>query len=61
MLSLASAELAAVASLSGKLPAVSEYLDYVKALEGDQADTYRYLNFDQLPEYSEAAKKSANA
>jgi aconitate hydratase 2 / 2-methylisocitrate dehydratase len=58
---LASAELAAVASLLGKLPAVSEYLDYVKALEGDQADTYRYLNFDQLPEYSEAAKKSANA
>ena len=57
---LASAELAAIASLLGKLPAVSEYLDYVKALEGDQADTYRYLNFDQLPEYSQAANKAAN-
>ncbi len=54
---LASAELAAVASLLGKLPSVEEYMHYAKVLENDQADTYRYLNFDQLPEYVEAASK----
>lgn len=55
---LASAELAAVASLLGKLPSVEEYMHYAKVLENDQADTYRYLNFDQLPEYVEAASKA---
>ena len=57
---LASAELAAVASLLGKLPSVDEYMHYAKVLEGDKEDTYRYLNFDQLPEYAEAAAKTAN-
>lgn len=57
---LASAELAAVASLLGKLPTVEEYMHYAKALEGDKDDTYRYLNFDQISEYAEAASR-ANA
>ena len=56
---LASAELAAVASLLGKLPTPEEYLHYAQVLEGDKEDTYRYLNFDQLPEYAEAAARAA--
>ena len=56
---LASAELAAVSSLLGRLPSVEEYLTYAQALESDKDDTYRYLNFDQINEYSEAASRAA--
>jgi aconitate hydratase 2/2-methylisocitrate dehydratase len=52
---LASAELAAVASIMGKLPTPAEYLKYAKELDATAADTYRYLNFDQLPEFVESA------
>ena len=55
---LASAELAAVASLLGKLPSVEEYMHYAQVLDNDKEDTYRYLNFDQLEEYSEAAERA---
>jgi aconitate hydratase 2/2-methylisocitrate dehydratase len=55
---LASAELAAIASLIGKLPTPAEYMHYAQALEGDQSDTYRYLNFDQIPEYVKAAERA---
>mmetsp|Transcript_23171 Transcript_23171/g.28014 ORF Transcript_23171/g.28014 Transcript_23171/m.28014 type:complete len:930 (-) Transcript_23171:476-3265(-) len=54
---LASAELAAVASMIGRLPTPAEYLEYSKTLDTTASDTYRYLNFDQLPEYDDAAKK----
>ncbi|GMH62742.1 hypothetical protein TrLO_g15166 [Triparma laevis f. longispina] len=52
---LASAELAAVASITGNLPTPAEYLTYAKNLDATAADTYRYLNFDELPEFVEAA------
>ncbi|MGQ7958593.1 bifunctional aconitate hydratase 2/2-methylisocitrate dehydratase [Pseudomonas sp. SP16.1] len=52
---LASAELAAVASITGKLPSVEEYLAYAKDIDSMAADVYRYLSFDQLAEYREAA------
>jgi len=52
---LASAELAAVASITGKLPTPAEYLEYATKLDADSADTYRYLNFDQLPDYQSKA------
>merc|ERR1711939_56687 len=52
---LASAELAAVAALKGELPTPQEYLDAMKTIDPTAADTYRYLNFDQLPEFTEAA------
>ena len=48
---LASAELAAVASMLGHLPSKEEYLKYFAGLQASAADTYRYLNFDELPEY----------
>jgi aconitate hydratase 2 / 2-methylisocitrate dehydratase len=49
---LASAELAAVAAITGKLPTPAEYLKYAGMLSKDSADTYRYLNFNELPEYA---------
>mmetsp|Transcript_23381 Transcript_23381/g.41355 ORF Transcript_23381/g.41355 Transcript_23381/m.41355 type:complete len:918 (+) Transcript_23381:138-2891(+) len=55
---LASAELAAVASTIGRLPTPEEYQKYAATLSESEADTYRYLNFDQLPEYVEAASKA---
>ena len=48
---LASAELAAVASLIGRLPTTKEYMSYVIDLQEDKEDTYRYMNFDQLDRY----------
>ncbi|MGO4999432.1 bifunctional aconitate hydratase 2/2-methylisocitrate dehydratase [Oceanisphaera sp. W20_SRM_FM3] len=52
---LASAELAAVAAIHGKLPTVAEYMSYAEQLNATAADTYRYLNFDQLDSYVEKA------
>lgn len=55
---LASAELAAVASIIGKLPTVEEYLSYAKNIDSMAGDIYRYLNFDQMAKYQEAADKA---
>ncbi|GAB1616545.1 Aconitate hydratase 2 [Pseudomonas sp. NGC7] len=52
---LASAELAAVASIIGKLPTVEEYMQYAKDIDSMAADVYRYLSFDQIAEFREAA------
>ncbi len=52
---LASAELAAVASILGKLPTVEEYMQYAQNIDTMAADVYRYLNFDQIAQYQEAA------
>ncbi|MGL9769274.1 MAG: bifunctional aconitate hydratase 2/2-methylisocitrate dehydratase [Sodalis sp. (in: enterobacteria)] len=50
---LSSAELAAVTSLLGRLPTVEEYLQAIALV--DKTDTYRYLNFDCLNEYTNKA------
>ncbi|EIV5419080.1 bifunctional aconitate hydratase 2/2-methylisocitrate dehydratase [Klebsiella aerogenes] len=52
---LASAELAAVASLLGKLPTPEEYQTFVAQVDKTAEDTYRYLNFNQLDQYTEKA------
>lgn len=50
---LGSAELAAVVALKGALPAPQEYLEIVgPKLEGRTADIYKYLNFDQMTDFS---------
>ena len=54
---LASAELAAVAAIVGRLPTPEEYLEYAGQLDATAADTYRYLNFDRLPDYVAASEK----
>lgn len=53
---LASAELAAVVSILGRLPTVAEYLEYANKINTTASDTYRYLNFDQLEEYTNISK-----
>ena len=52
---LASAELAAVASLLGKLPTPEEYQTFMAQVDKTAVDTYRYLNFDKLSQYTEKA------
>tara|TARA_B110000902_G_scaffold159867_1_gene183107 strand:- start:2806 stop:5406 length:2601 start_codon:yes stop_codon:yes gene_type:complete len=54
---LASAELAAVAGVNGKLPTPSEYFKYANKLDTMADEVYRYLNFDQLADYTSAADK----
>ena len=52
---LASAELAAVAAILGKLPTKDEYLKYTDKLNPMSQDIYRYLNFNELKEYTDPA------
>jgi len=50
---LGSAELAAVCALLGKIPTVAEYMAQVNIVNQKAADIYRYMNFDQIPEFVE--------
>ncbi len=52
---LASAELAAIASRLGHIPSVAEYHEAMGIIVKDAASVYRYMNFDQIAEYVEAA------
>lgn len=54
---LASAELASVASVLGKLPTVDEYMAYAGKLSSMEAEVYNYLNFDQMSEYTNKSDK----
>jgi aconitate hydratase 2/2-methylisocitrate dehydratase len=56
---LASAELAAVCSLLGKIPTVEEYLQYAGRISAAADDTYRYLNFDRIDTYRKQADQVA--
>ena len=56
---LASAELAAIASKLGHIPTVAEYHAAMGVVNQDGAAIYKYLNFDQIEEYAEAAKEVA--
>ncbi|HET9823646.1 MAG TPA: bifunctional aconitate hydratase 2/2-methylisocitrate dehydratase [Burkholderiaceae bacterium] len=53
---LASAELAAIASKLGRLPTVAEYHADMGVINKDGAKVYRYMNFDQIEEYAQAAQ-----
>jgi aconitate hydratase 2/2-methylisocitrate dehydratase len=52
---LGSAELASLCALMGKIPTVAEYMEGVKAVNAKAADVYRYMNFDQIKEFSDVA------
>jgi aconitate hydratase 2/2-methylisocitrate dehydratase len=52
---LASAELAAISSILGKLPSPEEYMGFAKNLDTMADELYRYLNFDQIASFREAA------
>jgi aconitate hydratase 2/2-methylisocitrate dehydratase len=52
---LASAELATVAAIQGKLPMPAEYLEVWSKNNATAADTYRYLNFHTISDYTDKA------
>ncbi|MCX7098681.1 MAG: bifunctional aconitate hydratase 2/2-methylisocitrate dehydratase [Methylococcales bacterium] len=52
---LASAELAAVCSILGKIPSIEEYMHYAAQIDANAKDTYRYLNFNQMDSYRQLA------
>ena len=54
---LASAELAAIASKLGRIPTVAEYQADMGVLNADGGKVYRYLNFNQIDEYADAARE----
>ena len=56
---LASAELAAIASVLGKLPSPEEYLKYMEEINPFADEIYRYLNFNEIDQYVDSAN-SAN-
>ncbi len=55
---LASAELAAVSSALGKIPNMQEYVEYMKSLDTMKGDIYRYLNFNEIQRFQEAADRA---
>ena len=55
---LASAELAAVTSIIGRLPTVSEYMEYAKEIDSIADNIYRYMNFHQIAEFQAKAKEA---
>lgn len=52
---LASAELAAVAAILGRLPSAEEYHQYARRIDTMAADLYRYLQFDEVASFAAAA------
>ncbi len=50
---LASAELASVAAVMGKLPTVAEYMEYANTINSMSSEIYTYLNFDRMNRMSE--------
>lgn len=54
---LGSAELAAICSKLGRIPTRQEYMADMGVLAESKGEIYKYLNFDQVSDYTEAAAK----
>ncbi len=52
---LGSAELAAICSRLGRIPTKEEYMADIGVLDASSKDIYRYMNFDQIEDYQDAA------
>ena len=52
---LGSAELAAICSKLGRIPTKEEYMADMGVLTAASADVYKYLNFDKISEFTDAA------
>lgn len=57
---LASSELASVSAVLGRIPNMEEYLGYMKNIDTMADDIYRYLNFNEISSYQEAADNAKN-
>jgi aconitate hydratase 2/2-methylisocitrate dehydratase len=56
---LSSAEMAAVVAILGNIPTKDEYKQYPSKLNSKAPELYRYLNFDQIPAFTEKASKAS--
>ncbi|MHC9086232.1 bifunctional aconitate hydratase 2/2-methylisocitrate dehydratase [Luteimonas sp. RIT-PG2_3] len=56
---LGSAELAAICSRLGRIPTKAEYMADMGVLDANGAEIYRYMNFDQIEDYSKVADSVA--
>ena len=54
---LTSAELATVGGILGRLPTVSEYMEYATKIDSMASDVYRYMNFDQIESFQKSAEQ----
>jgi len=57
---LASSELSAVSAAMGKIPSMDEYMAYMENINTMADNIYRYLNFDEMASYMEAAEAAKN-
>ncbi|HAG71152.1 MAG TPA: bifunctional aconitate hydratase 2/2-methylisocitrate dehydratase [Gammaproteobacteria bacterium] len=57
---LASSELAAVCAALGKIPTMDEYMSYMEKLNTMSGNIYRYLNFNEIQSFMEAADRAKN-
>lgn len=57
---LASSELASVAAVVGHIPSMEEYMVFMKNVDTMSDSIYRYLNFNEIKSYMEAAEKTKN-
>ena len=55
---LASAELSAIAGVLGKLPTHQEYLEIMRDIDTLGSEIYRYLNFNEIESYLQAANQN---
>ncbi|RUO19531.1 bifunctional aconitate hydratase 2/2-methylisocitrate dehydratase [Aliidiomarina haloalkalitolerans] len=55
---LASAELSAVGAILGKIPTREEYMEYAQNIDAMAGEVYKYLNFDQMPDFRAAEQKA---
>jgi len=55
---LASAEIAAVSSILGRIPTMEEYMEFAKDLDPMADDVYRYLSFDQIASFQKSASEA---
>ncbi|MDA7818546.1 bifunctional aconitate hydratase 2/2-methylisocitrate dehydratase [Gammaproteobacteria bacterium] len=55
---LASAELAAISSIIGRLPSPEEYQKYMEDINPLSDEIYRYLNFNEIETYVESANSA---
>ncbi|MDD5325027.1 MAG: bifunctional aconitate hydratase 2/2-methylisocitrate dehydratase [Polaromonas sp.] len=53
---LGSAELAAICAKLGRIPTKAEYMADVGVLTADSSKVYKYLNFDQVKDYTDLAE-----
>jgi len=48
-----------VVSILGKIPTYEEYMKFAEKIDPMADDIYRYLNFDEVDDYQEAASRAA--